>query len=349
MKFSLLVISLFSFLSFGKTFSVMTYNLENLFDTSHDKGKEDYTYLPLKLKKTSQVIKDYCNALKNPHYKKSCLNYDWSEEAYAAKLENLSKVISSYGNGQGADILVLSEIENEQALYDLAILGLEGKGYKYGSLIEGPDKRGIDVAVISKYPIVSDKYHTVDVSRYSDRPTRGILEAVVKIGKTKISVFANHWPSQRNDDGMRMMAAKTLLNASLESKSDMVIAAGDFNTVPDDELNGIEEYLLPYFIDVEEKGRVKSRYKNSLKGGTHWYKGHWNSLDRIFVLKDRGNYKIDYSSFNIIAHNYMLHTTLFKNKNTGEEFVNKGIPFRFNPKTLKGFSDHLPMVIKIKI
>ena len=33
--------------AYKRSFSVMTYNLENLFDTIHDEGKEDYTFLPL--------------------------------------------------------------------------------------------------------------------------------------------------------------------------------------------------------------------------------------------------------------------------------------------------------------
>ena len=31
--------------------SLMTYNVENLFDTDHDPGKDDYAYLPLSVKR----------------------------------------------------------------------------------------------------------------------------------------------------------------------------------------------------------------------------------------------------------------------------------------------------------
>ena len=36
-----------SFSSYRPSFSVMTYNLENLFDSLHDEGTNDYTFLPL--------------------------------------------------------------------------------------------------------------------------------------------------------------------------------------------------------------------------------------------------------------------------------------------------------------
>ena len=66
---SLLVWSLCSEYSEARSsqvISVMTYNLENLFDTLHDKGKEDWTYLPLAVKKSSQVVQDYCRSLSKP-------------------------------------------------------------------------------------------------------------------------------------------------------------------------------------------------------------------------------------------------------------------------------------------
>ena len=49
-------------------YSVAFYNLENLFDTIHDTGKNDYEYLP--------------DAAKG-----------WNSEKYRSKLKNLSKVL----------------------------------------------------------------------------------------------------------------------------------------------------------------------------------------------------------------------------------------------------------------
>ena len=139
------------------SFSVMTYNLENLFDITHDKGKEDYTYLPLALKDSSREVQNYCNNLSNEYYKKSCLELDWSETILNAKIQNLIKVITSAQYGFGADILVFQEVENSNVLNLLIRNGLGKLGYKYISLIEGPDKRGIDVGMISRFPIKAQK------------------------------------------------------------------------------------------------------------------------------------------------------------------------------------------------
>ncbi len=334
----------------SKTFSVMTYNLENFFDTHHDKNKEDYTYLPLKIKQRSRIVKEYCEGLSNPFYKKNCLNFDWSNSVYHSKLKNIAKVISSYDSGKGADIVVLQEIENKNALKDLITKGLVAKGYRYISLIEGPDRRGIDVAVFSKYKIVSNRYHNVDISDYSSRPTRGILEANLNVDGKLVTVFANHWPSQNNDDLTRLKAAETLLKAAKnKTRSSAIIAAGDFNTVEDDDINGLKEHINPNFYDVEEKGRELSRHRKTLKGGTHFYRGNWGSLDKIFVYKRSGRFKVLYQDFNILAHNFMLTDIEWEDRSTGDITIYKGVPYRFDPKARKGFSDHLPVVIKIRI
>ena len=36
--------------------SIMTFNVENLFDTAHDTGKKDYTFLPISKKKSKKHI-----------------------------------------------------------------------------------------------------------------------------------------------------------------------------------------------------------------------------------------------------------------------------------------------------
>ena len=40
----ILILPIFAANAYNKVFSVMTYNLENLFDTHHDQGKNDYSF-----------------------------------------------------------------------------------------------------------------------------------------------------------------------------------------------------------------------------------------------------------------------------------------------------------------
>ena len=50
MKFFLLLLLIFTSVLEAQTFSVMTFNVENLFDNQDDVGKDDKAYLPASLK-----------------------------------------------------------------------------------------------------------------------------------------------------------------------------------------------------------------------------------------------------------------------------------------------------------
>lgn len=342
-------ISLISVAQAKSSFSIMTYNVENLFDTEHDPGKEDWTYLSLEEKLKNPEALAYCNAHTNDYFKKICLELDWSQDVIDRKIDNLSQVILSY-EGVGADIVVFQEIENMKIMLELNKKGLAGKGYKYFSLIEGPDTRGIDVGIMSKYPIKSEKYHKISMRPYSNRETRGILEAEFKIGGKSVTVFANHWPSQGNVDQTRLAASKVLKKAALKSKSDIVIATGDFNTLHDDKPHGIKMNILPIFEDIEVKARRAGKLKLAALG-THWYRGEWSSIDKIFILKESLKSKkasIDYNSFQIIFEDFMLIDIDWTDYSTGTVHKHR-IPNRFDPTTQAGFSDHLPVAVRVRL
>lgn len=356
--------------SAGERVSLMTYNLENLFDTIHDKGKEDWTYLPLSYKRSHPEVIQYCKSLKNKYYRKTCLKLDWSQETFRKKVEQLSKVIRSFDNGKGPDILVVQEVENLNALTQLKNIGLAGMGYQTVVVLEGPDKRGIDVGLISRFPLAEPpKIHIVDLSEvdpsegYFSKKTRGILEVTLQIGESKVTVFGNHWSSQGNIDQARMVAAKTLYKAVLSQKNHPVIATGDFNTLPDDSPHGINEYLLDdaravSFLD-SEKERVGEGQWPHLPAGSHWYRGHWNSLDRIFVLKSavdrreqcqiKNCLEVDWSSFDFYRPEFILRTLTIYNPDEREEVTYDNVPWRFDPKTGEGYSDHAPVVVKFQL
>ena len=105
-------------------YGVAFYNLENLFDTIHDAGKNDYEFLP------------------NGRNK-------WGKMKYEAKLHNMARVLSELCTDKlpmGPAVIGLSEIENHRVLEDLLKQpALAKRGYKYVD-IAGPDRRGIECA-----------------------------------------------------------------------------------------------------------------------------------------------------------------------------------------------------------
>lgn len=326
-----LILSALIFLSAGileaKTLKVMQYNAENFFDTSFDEGTLDYTYLPQSVKRSLRGHKEYCDT-QSGFYREQCLNLDWNEAKFTKKIINIARVIKSYDqSGTGPDVVVFQEVENRNALNKLVTKGLKGLGYQYMELIEGDDSRGIDVGLISKYPVISSRHHSVYM--HNQRlDTRGILEVTLDVDGNEVVVFCNHWPSQGNPTVERIESAKLLSRIAASKKADLILAIGDFNTLHKD-----SPYPFNYldgFIDTEAEARDVN---SDLNPGTHFYKGEWSSLDKIFVYEN-STLKADYYSYGILTPLFMM-----KRDYQTDEMV----PIRFNHETGEGFSDHLPV------
>jgi len=307
--------------------SIMTYNVENLFDTVHDQGTDDYTYLPKSVKKSSNEIQKFCQKIGDKNFRDECFNLDWNEATVSKKIANLAKAIKSY-NQNGPDVLVLVEIENINAVNLLVDKGLGGV-YKHRVLIEGDDNRGIDVGLASKYPIVSSKHHSIFMNG-KKLDTRGILEVTLNVNGKTVTVFANHWPSPRNPSVQRVEHANTLLSLVNSKNSDLTIAVGDFNTLDSDRPHPFD-VLNNDFYDSEQEARDAGV---QMLPGTHNYKGDWNSLDRIFVSK-RSKVLPDWKTFDIVSDS--------------SNMSNNSKPKRFNPETGEGCSDHLPIVVEVNL
>ena len=111
---------------YAETLSVMTLNVENLFDTFDDLKKDDKAFLPIEMKQ-SKKHKNSCNSITVNRWRMECFFQDWNEDTKNAKLQNLVKVIISFDKN-GADVIGLQEIENMNILEQLFNL-LEPYGY----------------------------------------------------------------------------------------------------------------------------------------------------------------------------------------------------------------------------
>lgn len=309
------------------TISLMQYNVENLYDTEHDAGTDDYTYLPLKTKRALGDHYHHCQGLGSRSRIERCLNLDWSESLVKQKIKNLSKVINSFS----PSILVLNEVENMKVLKQLADEGLNQE-YSHLVLIPGDDTRGIDNALISKYPVLWSRHHSI-FHQGKKLDTRGILEVALKVQDKTIVIFANHWPSQSNPTTERIAAAQTLQELAENVTADMVLAMGDFNVHDTD--TPYPYLSMPDFIDIELLARANNF---PLWPGTHFDDGHWNSRDKIFWHKS--------SRLSVNAQNYSIFAAPFLfERNEKEELI----PMTFDPKSGQGYSDHLPTTLTISL
>lgn len=335
MKLILVAICLtLSTLSQAKSVSFMQYNVENFFDLSHDAGTEDWTYLPLEVKAELEGHWEACQKLGTDFYKQECINLDWAEWKFQKKIQNISKVIKSFDASQmGPDILMVEEVENIDVLNQLVAQGLQGMGYKHQILIDGDDTRGIDVGLISKYPVISSKRHSLVIDG-KKIDTRGILEVELDLGGKTATVFVSHWPSQSNPTSQRIASAQLLDSLANASDSDLVLAGGDFNTLETEKPNPFDS--LVNWVDAEHQARSLNVTMNP---GTHFYKGKWSSLDHIFIHK-KSKLKPNYKSFQIVNRPFMLQ----KDARSGVM-----MPIRFNFETANGFADHLPMGLSVDL
>ena len=166
-----------------KKFSVYAvgfYNQENLFDYTHDEGKNDYDFTPDG-------------------------SYKWNKMKYESKLRNMSKVLSEMGTdvlpNVGCAIIGLSEVENAHVLDDLtAQPALAARNYKYVH-IEGPDRRGIDCALLynpKMFKIRNTKLvpYVYELPNDSNRATRGFLTVSGTLANEHVTVVVCHWPSR---------------------------------------------------------------------------------------------------------------------------------------------------------
>jgi len=325
----LITFMLLSSLGFASKFTVMTFNVENLFDNLDDPQKEDETYLPSSMK-TSKLHIDQCNKIEVFKWRDDCLNIDWNDEVIEYKLNVITETILSYKD-HGPDIIGLQEVENENILKQLHSR-LKNHGYEFYTLVEGNDDRGIDNAFISKYQILNSKLHKIEFSGGSKDQigdTRPILESVFLIKDKEVSIYNVHFPAPHNPLFMRKDAFTTLDKLGNNNKR-IAVALGDFN------VTSAENAKEKLYEKIHKNWFVSHIDQCSKCKGTNYYfrDDRWSFLDAV-MLKRGGSAEFVENSVEIITTD--AHTR------------DDGSPLRFNSKGLYGVSDHFPVVVKINI
>lgn len=150
--------------------------------------------------------------------------------------ENMARVI----NAVDTDVLCLVEVENRLAMKYFNSDLLNGK-YSYNMLIDGNDRRGIDVGVYSNLPIGGAYTHIFDGTRSSRTFSRDCLElSVTSPGGDPIWLLVNHLKSksggnQRSSNARRKRQADrvaAILREEYDLTTDLVVVAGDLNDTP---------------------------------------------------------------------------------------------------------------------
>lgn len=315
-------------------YGVGFYNLENLFDTCHDEGKNDYEFLPTG-------------------------SYRWDGLKYSHKLHNMARALSDMGTtvlpGVGCAIIGVSEVENAKVLTDLCNQpALKARAFQFCH-IEGPDSRGVDCALL-----YNPRFFKVDTTvlvpyvptekQGSNFKTRGFLTVSGRLAGERVTVIVCHLPSRFNGSYYREVGAEqakavkdSLLAADPGRK---VIVMGDMNDDPSNRsmyeiLGGKEE------IAKVGDGDMYNPWYNILAKqgtGTLMYQGSWNLFDQILLspnLLNRDGSK-DYSTLKYFKNEIQRMPYLFqtegKYKGSTKRTTAGGV-------WLDGYSDHLPVCV----
>jgi endonuclease/exonuclease/phosphatase family metal-dependent hydrolase len=343
----------------------MSYNVENLFDTDHDNEKDDWTFLP----NSTKGKKEKCEKISYKRYRKACFDTDWTNKRLELKLKQIKDVLTRERK-ELPDILALQEIENANVIGKLAKL----LGYKKYEVSNSPDKRGVDVAILyrpeSGLKMVSRKEHILSGEYFKKKPSRNILEVEFLVdGKQPLTVFANHWPSLGNPNETRVAAAKSLRDRTAQilkaNSNHHIMALGDFNTIDRGEPHPFSEVLLKggHLTGVHETymqdKTVSAEAKKKMSKGTYFYiRGNtWNLLDRIFVSKnllDKKGAEVVLDSYQIYAPSFITRTFEYNrkgDKNFGKKVHGMPRDYDFAKDSAKeaGYSDHFPVLVKLKL
>jgi len=321
------------------------YNVENLFDTIHDKGKSDQQFLP-----------DGEN--------------NWTQDKYEKKLANIAQVIASMAeeNGQFHTVLGLAEVENHHVLEDLVLEpSIVSADYQIVHH-EGPDGRGIDCALLyrpDQFQLLESKSIHYDFNssiefEYNEQEkksfrTRDVLCVRGTIGDDMFAFFVGHLPSRNGDKAMDLRArgAEIIYEnamALMEKYPDIkIVVMGDMNDNPGDESMDVYLHGKENLEDVTNQDFYSPFYSMFRHGyGSEEYHGSWNLFDQIMVnynmIGDADGYTID----KITEGKYYgrVYNADFLTQQSGRY---KGTPLRTfsGGEFINGYSDHYPTFIRI--
>ncbi len=314
-----------------KSFPVVSYNVENLFDTVNSPLFEDDEFTPSGAKA-------------------------WTYDRYTKKLNDLARVILSIPIKELPALIGLTEIENKEVLEDLIdIRGLRKGEYAFVHE-DSQDPRGIDCALLYRpelFKYKSHEYVPIADPVNPDYLYRGILHVHGKgPDGSSLHIFVNHWKSRAGDEReterQRMFSAITLrkqMDLLMSRESDFkVIVMGDFNDEPTNRsiTNGLSALNKRRNVQMGDYYNLFYDLHNIDGQGTYNYKGQWNMLDQIIVsynlLNQEKGLSTGFESGVILKEEWML----YQSEKYGESLPNATYG---GPEYYGGPSDHLPIYV----
>ena len=313
-------------------YAIGFYNLENLFDTEHDEGHNDYEYLP-----------DGRNK--------------WTDMKYSHKLRNMARVLSEMGTDKlpyGCAAIGVAEVENARCLQDLCNQEpLKARNFQFCH-IEGPDHRGVDCGLLynpAQFAVRDVKLvpYVYKLPEDSLRATRGFLVVSGTLAGEHVTIVVNHLPSRfagsyyREEGGAQLRVVKDSLQK--DDPNVKLFIMGDMNDDPRDPSMSVALGARRDMSEVEDGGLYNPWWKIHDSGtGTLMYNGAWNLFDQIILSRNLLDIegKKEYKTLTLFQPQIFRRDYLFQ-----QEGKYKGNTLRTHAGGvwLDGYSDHLPTLV----
>jgi len=343
-------------------FSVLVYNVENLFDAD-----------------SVALFRDY----QPPGY---------TRHHVRTKLENIVEVLSRLEGGRGPDIILFQEVEVDQsngevvpdygailrayahttigemlgAGFDEAVADLPAealllkamadRGMTGYAVVRAEDvQRGPAARPLAQRNVTFTRFPVRSAISHATSDARAILEVEVEVDGARLYLFNNHWKSGAGNaatEHTRIENARTLrarLDEILaDDPSADIVVAGDFNSqhnqkvrYPEMPQTALEDVLGSQGDELAIRERVPRGLYNLWfelppeERASDAYQGEWGTLMQILIT--RGLY--DYRGVQYVDNSFAVV------KLPGLNLGDNGLPnrWRFDGAGGAGFSDHFPV------
>jgi endonuclease/exonuclease/phosphatase family metal-dependent hydrolase len=355
----------------GNSYTLVVYNVENLFDADGQAAFDDYkpeVYTP------AHVL---------------------------TKISNMVNLMKYYNDGQGPDVLVLSEVESDhtqpetgnaynvqvfltdyqqqtlsfmlgdgfnaqiatlpsellllKAFYDAGIRDYDVQ-VAYDPLQNGRPSHVQKNVIFSRLPINKEKSKS-----HSLLDARPILEVWLDVEGHDLVVFANHWKSRASDaeiEKIRVQNAAVLRHRldeiiTINPLADFILG-GDFNSdynqsyrYPYMQVTGVNDVLRSVGDEAHVAYGSTSDvynlwYEHPLdRRGSDVFRGYWGTLMQIMISPGM------YDTHGVVYVDNSFDVLRIPGKNVYE---NSGAPIRWSAVgNGHGLSDHLPISMKFKV
>ncbi len=241
-----------------------------------------------------------------------------------------------------ADVLALQEVESLPVLDRFNSRYLGGRGYKHRIVIDAFDPRMIDVAVLSKYPIVGVKTYRQERNKKNSAFlfSRDCLQVTLDIDGKPLVMYVNHFKSmipkrsetkERRQEQVERVASIVKEQWEAKEYKGNFVVLGDFNDYIEGDTSLTALINHPGLVNVSERLPEDERW-------THYWAGGNESRQLDFILLSKSLGALNSNKPEIMRKGLPWRA----DKYTGERLDNVG---ENHPKA----SDHCPLIMDLKL